>query len=195
MDDALFVLLLPMGWYVVFSLLTFALVVPVTNSNDYISIIITIIGIIFIFYIFNFDTAFGVIPSYVVFGCVFFICRRCVICCIRDTVLFLRRVVTRVLISWIFLLSIGCIISANIEYFRRLIFWHFHLLHVYVVVVGSHWGRGGTIHSISMRSDTHNTGIVTGPSGHGVVILYLLICGCSICLVCIKLHPWELGRD
>ena len=58
MDDTLFVLIPPMGRYVVFFLIPFALVLTSINSHDVIGIIITVVAIIFIVYIFNFDTAF-----------------------------------------------------------------------------------------------------------------------------------------
>ena len=122
MDDSLFVLFPPMGGNLVFFLLNFLLGVPVIKSHDVIGIIIYVISIIFIVYIFNFDTNFGVIPSFTVFGHVFGSCRSCDICCIRYAILVLRRVVTRFLISRIFLIYISCIVSVDINYLCKLIF-------------------------------------------------------------------------
>ena len=182
MDDALLVLLLPMGRYVVFFLPPFLLGAPSVNYHDVIGIIINVISIIFITYILNFDTIFSFIPSCMVFGCVFGICCSCDIHCIRYAILVLRQVVTRLIISFIFLISIGCIISVDINYFCRLVLWHINLLDVVSDGNSRQWGRGGTLYTISIRSAIYNNGIGTGTSGHGVVIFHLLICGCSICL-------------
>ena len=181
MDGTLFVLLTLMVSYLVLFLMSFSLGELATNSHDVIGIIITVIVIIFIVYIFNFDTAFGIISSCKIFGRIFGIYCRCVICCVRYDILFLRWGVTRVMISWILLLSIGCIVIVDIDYFHRFIFWHIYILDVIVIV--SQLGRGGTFHTISVRGVMYNTGIGTGPSGHGDFIYHILICGCSIYLV------------
>ena len=134
MDDTLSVLLPPMGSYVVFFLIPFVLGLPAINSHDVIGIIITVIAIIFIVYIFNYDTAFGVISICAIFSRVFDICSICAVCCIRDAIFFLRWVFNRVITSWIFLLSIVFIVRVNIDSLHRLILWNIHILDVVVVV-------------------------------------------------------------
>ena len=121
MNDSLFVLLSLMGRYVVFFLLPVAIGVTAIESHKVILIIITAVAIIFIVYIFTFDISFGVISSCTVFGHGFGSCRSCETFCIRDYILVLIQVITRVLISWILMLFIGCIFSINIYYFCRLI--------------------------------------------------------------------------
>ena len=182
MDDALFVLLLPRGRYVVFFLVYFSIGAPATNSHEVIGIIITDLDIILIVYIFNFDTAFGVISRCAVFVRVLGIFHRYDIYFIIDAILVLRWFFTRVIISWIFLLYIGCIVLVDIDYFHTLVLCLIHLLNVSGGgggggSGGSQWGRGGTLHTISMSSATHNIGIGTGPRCHGVVIYHLLIYG------------------
>ena len=122
MDDTLFVLLPPVGRYVVLFLIPFAPGAPAINSHDVIGIIIIAITIIIIIYIFNFYTAFIFISSCAVFGRVFGIYHICVIFCVRDIILVLIWFITRFCIGWILLISIGFIVSADIEYYHRLIF-------------------------------------------------------------------------
>ena len=151
MDCDLFVLLPLMGRYVFFFLIPFVLGVTAINSHGVIVIIITVISIIFIVCNIKFDADFRVISICVVFGHVFGRFCSYDIFCIRDAILFLRQVVTRVFISWIFLLSIGCIVSVDINYLCRLILWHIHLLDAVIVIV-SHWKWDGNLHIISTRS-------------------------------------------
>ena len=120
--DIFLQLLSPMVRCVVFFLLSFALGVPAINSHGVLGMIINFIAIIFIVYIFNFDAAFVVISRYTVFGCEVGIRCICVIYYIRDTILVWVWVFTRVIISWIFLISIGFIVSIDIDYLRRLVF-------------------------------------------------------------------------
>ena len=130
MDDNLFVFFPPIGNYVVFFVIPFELGLPAIKYHEVIGIIITDIATIFIVYIFNFDTAFGFIPIFMVFCRVFIpsctvfgrvsgICCSCYICYIRYNILVFRRFSTRFLINWIFLLYIGCIVSVKIDYLRR----------------------------------------------------------------------------